>query len=101
MSLGLQADDTLDILDAEPVAGGVVGGRKLLDDRTLCEGYVVLIGRDNMVRVLLRRALDHLEEAAGHFLPVDDKGATEDLVAAVLAVDLCEPEDLAVCQLPD
>ena len=51
------------------------------------------------MRVLLRGALNHLEEAALLLLPVDDECAAEYLVAAVLAVDLGKAEDLAVREL--
>ena len=46
--------------------------------------------------VFLRRFLDHGEEARLFFLAVDDEGAAENLVPAVLGVDLCEAENLAV-----
>ena len=98
MCFGLDADDTLDILDDKIVAGGLILRRKLLDDRSFGKSHVVFVGRDNLVRILLCGPLDHREEAAGHFLSVDDEGAAENLVAAMLAVDLCETEDLAICQ---
>ena len=99
MRLGLDADDALDGLHAEPVAGRVVGGCELLHDGSFGEGHIIFICGDDLVRVLLRCALDHLEKAAGHLLAVDDEGAAEDLVAAVFAVDLCEAEDLGVREL--
>ena len=49
--------------------------------------------------VLLSGLLDHLEERTLLLLPVYDERATEDLVPAVLAVDLCEAEHLAVGEL--
>ena len=100
MGLGLQRDDTLDIFHAEVVAGRLVGRCELLDHRALCEGHIVLIGRQYLVRILQSGLLDHLEEARLHFLTVDDERTAEDFVAAVLRVDLCETEDLRVGQRP-
>ena len=84
MGLSLQRDDTLDILHLEEIAGSLVGWSKLLDNRTLRESHVVLVGRENLVRVLLSGLLDHAEKRRLHLLAVDDKLAAEDLVAAVL-----------------
>ena len=84
VSLGLQGDDTLDVLHLEEIAGSLIGWRKLLDDRTLRESHIILIGRENLVRVLLSGLLDHAEERRLHLLTVDDKLAAENLVAAVL-----------------
>ena len=84
MSLSLQRDDTLDILHLEEIAGSLIGWSKLLDNRTLRESHVVLVGRENLVRVLVGGLLDHAEERRLHLLTVDDKLAAEDLVAAVL-----------------
>ena len=50
--------------------------------------------------MLLGGLLDECEEAGGALLTVDDKRAAEDLVTAVLRVDLCEAEDLGVSQRP-
>ena len=84
MSLSLQRNDTLDILHLEEIAGSLIGWSKLLDDRTLRESHIVLIGRENLVRVLLSGLLDHAEKRRFHLLTVDDKLAAENLVAAVL-----------------
>ena len=84
MSLSLQRDDTLNILHLEEIAGSLICRSKLLDDRTLRESYIILIGRENLVRVLLSGLLDHAEKRRFHLLAVDDKLAAEDLVAAVL-----------------
>ena len=99
VGFGLEADDTLDILYDEIVAGGVVCGRKLFYDRPFGKSYVVLVGGNDVVGILLRGLLDHGKEAAGHFLSVDDERAAENLVATMLAVDLCKAKDLRVCQL--
>ena len=41
-----------------------------------------------MIGVRGARVLDHREEATLFFLPIEDEGTTEDLVTAVLAIDL-------------
>ena len=84
MGLSLQRDDTLDILHLEEIAGSRIGWSKLLDNRTLRESHIILIGRENLVRVLVGGLLDHAEKRRLHLLAVDDKLAAEDLVAAVL-----------------
>ncbi len=96
MGLSLEGDDTLDVLHLEVIACGLVGWGELLDDRTLCESHIIFIGRENLVRVLLGGLLDHVEKRRLHLLAVDDKLTAEDLVAAVLRVDLSETEDFAV-----
>ena len=96
MSLGLQRNHALDILHLEEIACSLVGRSKLLDDRTLREGHVVLVGRENLVGVLVGGLLDHIEKRRLHLLAVDDKLSAEDLVAAVLRVDLCKAKDFAV-----
>ena len=98
MRLSLQRDDALDVLYAEPVARALVLRRKLLNDRSLSESHIILIGREDLVGILLRGLLDHREEGTFHLLAVDDKGSAENLMTAVLRVDLCEAEDLRVRQ---
>ena len=84
MGLSLQRDNTLYILHLEEIAGSLIGWSKLLDNRTLRESHIILIGRENLVRILVGGLLDHVEERRLHLLTVDDKLAAEDLVAAVL-----------------
>ena len=98
VGLGLQGNHTLDVFHLEVVAGRLVFRGKLLDGGALSEGHVVLVGRKYLVGVLLRRLLNHGKEARLHFLAVDDEGSTENLVAAVLGVDLGKAENLAVGQ---
>ena len=98
MRLSLQRDDALDVLYAEPVARALVLRCKLLNDRSLGKCHIIFIGRKNLVGVLLRGLLDHREERTLHLLAVDDKGSAEDLMTAVLRVDLCEAEDLRISQ---
>ena len=51
-----------------------------------------------MIGVSSAGVLDHGEEATLLLLAVEDEGASEDLVSAVLAIDLREAEELAVGQ---
>ena len=96
MGLGLERDDALDRLHLEVVGGRLVFRCKLLDHRTLGKRHVVAVGRDDLARMLLGRLLDQREEARLALLAVNDKLTAEDLVAAVLRVDLREAEDLRV-----
>ena len=98
MRLGLDGDDALNVLDDEVVARRVVLRSKLLDDGALRKGYVVLVGRDNLVGVFLGRLLDHGEERRRHFLAVNDERTAENLVTAVLGVDLRKAEHFGVGQ---
>ena len=98
VGLCLQRDDALDVLNTEIVARRLVGWGKLLYNRTLCEGDIIFIGRENLVGILLRGLLDHRKETRLHLLAVDDKGTTEYLMTAVLGVDLGKTEYLGVCQ---
>ena len=98
MGLGLQRDDTLNVLDLEPVCRRLVLRSKLLDNGTLRKSHVVLIGRKNLVGIFLGRLFNHLEERRLHLLAVDDERAAEDLMPAVLRVDLCKAENLRVGQ---
>ena len=97
--LGFEADDALYVAHLEPVARAVVRGGKLLYDRTLSERHIIFIGGDDVMGVLLSGFLYHLEEGRRFLLAVDDEGSAEYLVPAVLAVYLCEAEDLAVGEL--
>ena len=96
MGLGLERDDALHGLHAEVVGRRLVFRGKLLDDGSLGEGHVVLVGGEDFARILAGGLLDHVEERRLHLLAVDDEGASKDLVAAMLGVDLSETEDLAV-----
>ena len=57
---------------------------------------VVLVGGKRILRTLLVGVLDHPEERILLLLPVDDELRAEDLVAAVLGVDLSEHDELGV-----
>ena len=66
-------------------------GLEALDD-----AGVVLVGDECAVRVGLVRLADHAEEGGVLRLAVDDPFGVEDLVAAVLGVDLAEHDELGV-----
>ena len=99
MGLGLQGDDRFYIFHLEIVARGMVLRSKLLHHRALRERHIVLISRQNLVWILLSGLLNHLEERRFFLLSVDDEGATENLVTAMLRVDLGETEHFRVSQL--
>ena len=60
------------------------------------DGGVVLVRAQGVLRTLLVRVLDHLKERLRLFLAVDYELGAEDLVAAVLGVDLAEHDELGV-----
>ena len=60
------------------------------------DGRVVLVGRERVLGTLLVRVLDHAEERVRHLLPADHKLRAENLVAAMLGVDLPEHRQLRV-----
>ena len=99
MSFSLQRDDRLDVFRLEIVAGAMVLWCKLLYNRTLSKCHIILISRDNLIRILLRCLLNHLEQTALFLLAIDDESATEYLVAAMLGVNLCKAEHLRVSKL--
>ncbi len=98
MCLRLQRDNALHVFHLEVVRRRLVCRCELLHNRSLRERHVVLVCRENLVGVLLCRLLDHGEERTFHLLAVDDEHTAENLVAAVLRVDLCEAEHLRVGQ---
>lgn len=49
MCFRFQGDDTLDVLYLEIVGLGVVCRSKLFDNRTFGKGYIVFVGRDNLL----------------------------------------------------
>ena len=51
------------------------------------------------MRILLCRFLNHLKQRRLHFLPVDDERAAENLMTAMLGVDLRKTEYLRIRQL--
>ena len=96
MSLCLDRDDGVYVFDFEEVSLVLGGWRELFDLRSEDEGDVVFVSRDQAVGVGFRGLLDEREERVGHLLAIDDEGAVENLVAAVLRVYLCEAVHLAV-----
>jgi len=62
MCFRFEGDDTLDVFYLEIVGLGVVCRSKLFDNRTFGKGYIVFVGRDNLVGILLGGLLYHLEK---------------------------------------
>ena len=98
MSLSLQGDDALDVLHLEPVARALVSRSELLHYRSLSECHIILVCGKNLSRVLGSSLLDHGKERTLLLLTVDDERATENLMTAMLRVDLCKTEYLRVGQ---
>ena len=73
--------------------------RKLFHHRPLCKSHVVLVCRNDFMRIFLCSFLNHLEQRRLHFLPVDDERTAENLMTAMLGIDLCETEHLRIRQL--
>ena len=74
-------------------------GSELFHNGTYREGYVILVSRDNLVRIFLCSLLNHRKERRGHFLTVDDESTTEDFVTAVFRVELRKAEYFRVSEL--
>ena len=72
---------------------------KLFHHRSLCKSHIVLVSRNDFMRILLCRFLNHLKQRRLHFLPVDDERAAKNLMTAMLGVDLRKTEHLRICQL--
>ena len=83
MRFGFQRNHRLDRLDLEGRRLVRLGGRKLFHLGAEDERHIVLVGRNEAVRVHLRGLLDEGEERVGHLLPVYDESAVENLVAAM------------------
>ena len=98
MGLGLQRDDAFEFLHLIFRSRGGIGGSKLLDDGSLVEGDIVLVGAHQFAWLCLRSLLDKVKEARLLLLAIDDERATEDLMTTVLRIDLAEAEHLRVGQ---
>ncbi len=98
MGLGLERDYSLEVLDREIVGAIGVHGIELVDNRPLHKCHIILVGRHQSIGVLLRGLLDELKERHRLFLAVDNESAVENLVTAVLGVNLREAEHLRVGQ---
>ena len=99
MRLCLEAQHAVDGLADEEVRLITRGRSELLQILwPIDEGYIILVGGDQVIGVGSAGILDHREEATLFLLTIEDEGATEDLMTAVLAIDLREAEEFAVCQ---
>ena len=98
MRFGLQRNHALNVLHLKPVGSRLVCRRELLDHRALRKRHIVFISRQNLVRMFRRRLFNHLEERRFLLLAVDDERAAENLVSAMLRIDLREAENLRIGQ---
>ena len=73
---------------------------ELLDNRSFSKSDIILIGRNDVMGVLVSRFLYHLEQGRLFFFAIDDKGSAKYLVSAMLTIDLSEAKDLAVSEFP-
>ena len=94
--LGFKRDHCLQILDFEIVGTVGVDGIELVDGWTFEESHIVLIGGNKSVGVLLRGLLNKFEQRQRFLLAVDNEGAIENLVAAVLRIHLRETEHFTI-----
>ena len=62
MSLGLERDNGLDILDYKIVGDRVIGRCELLYNGTLSECHIILVCRNDAVAVLVGRTFDHSKQ---------------------------------------
>ena len=99
MRLSLETQHAVDGLADEEVRLITRGRSELLQLlRPIDEGYIILVGGDQVIGVGSAGILDHREEATLFLLTIEDEGTPEDLMTAVLAIDLREAEEFAVGQ---
>ena len=96
VGLGFQRDYTLNGLHAEPVACALILGCKLLHNRALRKGNVVLVSRKYLAGILFCGLLNQCKETRLALLAVDNERSAEDFVAAMLGVDLGKAENFRV-----
>ena len=98
VGFSLEADNGFSFLGLEKRRFFSLFRKEHLDLRPLKESAVVFVRAYNQVGIEFCGLLDHLEQRRFHLFAVYDEGSVENLVAAVLAVDLAEAEHLAVCK---
>ena len=96
MRFGLERNHRLDIVNVKETGRIGLRRRELFYHRPFDKGHVVLVGRYELVGILGRGLLDQLEKGTFLLYPIDDEHAVENLVAAMLGIDLGEAEHLAV-----
>ncbi len=100
MRLRLQRNHRVDVPRLEEIRLVVRPRRELLHPRSLDERAVILVRRHDPVRMLRRRPFNQFEQRGLLLLPVDDESPVENLMPAMLRIDLREPEHLRIRQLP-
>ncbi len=92
----LDLHELVDLVLAERVGVRLGIRRENVRREALHHRRIVRVGRERIQRTLLVRVLDHLEERMLLLLAVDDEFRAENLVAAVLRVDLPEHDKLRI-----
>lgn len=72
------------------------GLEKGFQEKGCLHSRVVGVGTDDVVGVLLVRVLDHAEEAVGLALAINGPRRIENMVSAMLRVDLSKHEELDI-----
>ena len=98
MGLGLDRNYALEILNRKVIRHIVTLGSKLLNNGTLQECAVILVCRGYAIGVGFGRMLDQVEQRRRFLLAIDHERTAEDLMTAVLRVNLRETEYLAIGQ---
>lgn len=92
----LDFDQWHDSLLAKLVAAGRVVRRPVIAFQASHHSSIVAVGRDGVLGVLLVGVLDHAKQALSLLRTIDVPGRVENVVTAMLTVDLCEHEELHV-----
>lgn len=85
---GFQRDNGVDLLYIEHVGPVGIDRIELFDFGPFHKCHIVLVGRYESAGINLRCFLDELEQRHGFFTAVDHESAVENLVTAVLGIDL-------------
>ena len=96
MVVGLDLHQLLELILLERIGVGLRIDRKDVRLEAGDDGRVVLVRRKRVLRTLRVRVLDHLEKRILLLLAVDDELGAEDLVTAMLGVDLTEHHEFGV-----
>ena len=97
MIVGLDLAENVQALSQAAILTGLGIGQKPATGRPFDDCRIIVVGNQcGRTKALVGRA-DHAEKRIGLFIPVDGPPGIEDLVPAVLGVDLCEHHQLGIC----